>query len=80
MPTDTVTVWQVNAWPRDGYTVWEIRTSGPVVTTTHAFRASLCQRAKDLHRSVTVTWRQDGWGVKQGRLMDVQLASEKGAA
>lgn len=56
MPTRQVRVWAVHPWPHDGYTVYEIRTTGPVLTTTNAFAASLCQRAVDLSQPVRLTW------------------------
>lgn len=74
MPTTVVNVWQVDEWPDPrGFSVFVVRTDGPRLTTTSAFSASLCQRAKELHRLVKVTWQQEGWGVRRGRLSRVEL-------
>lgn len=63
MTTATLRIGSVTPWNMDaGFTVYVIKTRtlsgswGPTLTTTHALRASLCERAKVAGHAVTVTY------------------------
>lgn len=78
MPEAAYRIVRVDEWPdAQGrpFSVFVVRTDGgPTMTTTDPFRASLCQRAIDLHRRAKVAWMERG---RQGnRLIAVELEAE----
>ncbi len=63
MPTKTVWINKVTKWPDHsgrGFHVYVVGTSEGTVTTTDAWRASLCDRAMKQQRPAKITWKDVG--------------------